>query len=142
MAYFKYKELTKYFYFYKELDIKTLPKYVTDYVHKNEKIIRAYATANDKSIFTTKKMVLFDVSPIGKTKKIFTIPYQFLSILSLQFNKTNAVLLLYANSGTPIKIKFKDMSVEDKTRLRELYTNMCDIIMELETGTEFKYKEE
>ena len=38
MAYIKYKELTKYFNFSKELDIDNLPNYVTDYLKDNEKI--------------------------------------------------------------------------------------------------------
>lgn len=135
MAYFKYKELTKYFYFYKELEIETLPKYVTDYVNKNEKIIRAYATARDKGIFTTKKMVLFDVSVFTNSKRIFVIPYKFISILSIEFSSNNATLLLYANSGTPIKIKYRNMTTEDKTRLRELYTTMCDSIIDLKSDS-------
>ena len=38
MAYVKYKELTKYFNFNKEIEIKELPKYVLDYVNDNENI--------------------------------------------------------------------------------------------------------
>ena len=36
MAYIKYKELTKYFNFSKEIDKDNLPTYVTDYLKKDE----------------------------------------------------------------------------------------------------------
>ena len=45
MAYIKYKELTKYFNFSKELDVGNLPTYVTDYLKKDEVIIKAYKTS-------------------------------------------------------------------------------------------------
>lgn len=129
MAYIKYKELTKYFYFYKELDISTLPKYVFDYVNEEEEVIRAYATAKDRSIFTTKRMILFDIRSFPNKKKIFIIPYKNISISSLQFGKDNATLLLYLISGNPLKIKFINLSPEDKIRLRKLYNYMADTIL-------------
>ena len=55
MAYIKFKELTRYFSFSNEIDIESLPNYVTDYVDKDEKIILAYKTTRDKAIFTNKK---------------------------------------------------------------------------------------
>ena len=44
MAYIKYKELTKYFNFSKEIDAKDLPGYVTAYLDDREKIFKAYKT--------------------------------------------------------------------------------------------------
>ena len=69
MAYVKYKELTKYFNFNKEIEIKELPKYVLDYVNDNEKIYKAYKTKRDKAVFTDKRMILFDVSVLFYSKK-------------------------------------------------------------------------
>lgn len=127
MAYIKYKELTKYFNFYKELEIETLPKYVLDYVNKdNEKILKAYATAKDRSVFTTKRMILFDIAPFTSAKKIFVIPYKYITIYSIQFNNDNATLLMYINGSKPLEIKFRNLDSSGKTRLRELFTYMSD----------------
>jgi hypothetical protein len=60
MAYIKFKELTKSFYFNKEIDIESLPKYVTDYLSEDEKVYRAYQTKRDKAIFTNKSMLLLE----------------------------------------------------------------------------------
>ena len=70
MAYVKYKELTKYFNFNKEIDKDNLPKYVLDYVDDGEVIYKAYKTMSDRGIFTDSRMILFDFKPIGKNKKI------------------------------------------------------------------------
>lgn len=86
MAYIKYKELTKYFNFNKRLDIEELPKYVLDYVDSDEKILSAYKTSRDKSIFTNKRMILFDVTPFTKKKKIHIIPYKQISSATLEFD--------------------------------------------------------
>ena len=40
MAYVKYKELTKYFNFNKQIEKDGLPTYVTDYLKKGEIILR------------------------------------------------------------------------------------------------------
>lgn len=39
MAYMKFKELTKYFDFYKEVPVEELPDYTTEYVRSDEKIL-------------------------------------------------------------------------------------------------------
>lgn len=128
MAYLRYKELTKYFYFYKSLDVGTLPKYVTDYVEEKDKIEYGFATRKDKGIFTTKKIVLFDIAGFMKGKKIITIPYKSISTMSIVFRKTSAVMNIYVDSGYPITLKFRSLSSQDKTRLRLLYTMINDII--------------
>ena len=56
MAYIKYKEITKYFYFSKYLEKSKLPKYVKDYVFDDECILTAYKTSTDHGIFTDKKI--------------------------------------------------------------------------------------
>ena len=129
MAYLKYKEITKYFYFYKEIDKDTLPKYVLDYVDDDEKILCAYATKRDKGLFTDKKILLFDVRGLSLTsKQIHTIPYTSVSSLSILFDVLRASLIFYLDSGYPLVLKFRNMKSEDKTELRELYSKISKII--------------
>ena len=123
MAYLKTKEITKYFYFYKQLDIKELPKYVTDYVDEDEKVLCAYATRRDKGVFTDKKILLFDVKGLSLTsKQIHTIPYNSMSSLSILFDLSRAELIFYLDSGYPL------VKADDKSQLRELYSKISKII--------------
>lgn len=129
MAYMKTKEITKYFYFYKELDIKELPKYVTDYIDSDEKILCAYATRRDKGVFTDKKILLFDVKGLSLTsKQIHTIPYNSVSSLSVMFDLSRAELIFYLDSGYPLVLKFRNMNGEAKGKLRILYSEISKII--------------
>lgn len=129
MAYMKTKEITKYFYFYKELDIKELPKYVTDYIDSDEKILCAYATRRDKGVFTDKKILLFDVKGLSLTsKQIHTIPFNSVSSLSVMFDLSRAELIFYLDSGYPLVLKFRNMNGEAKGKLRVLYSEISKII--------------
>ena len=129
MAYLKTKEITKYFYFYKELEPKELPKYVTDYIDEDEKILCAYKTRRDKGVFTDKKILLFDVKGLSLTsKQIHTIPYNSVSSLAIMFDLTRAALYFYLDSGYPLVLKFRNMKADDKTKLRELYSRISKII--------------
>jgi hypothetical protein len=129
MAYMKTKEITKYFYFYKELDIKELPKYVTDYIDSDEKILCAYATRRDKGVFTDKKILLFDVKGLSLTsKQIHTIPYNSVSSLAILFDLSRAELIFYLDSGYPLVLKFRNMKADDKSQLRNLYSEISKII--------------
>lgn len=128
MAYLKYKELTKYFYFSNKLEIESLPKYVTDYVFEQEKIIAAYKTKRDKGIFTNRKIVLFDVTPISGTKQVHTIPYNSISTIAVLFKDNSAELLIYTDSGYPINLKFIKLNSQDKTELRKLYSQISEQI--------------
>lgn len=129
MAYIKYKEITKYFNFSNVLDKKKLPKYVRDYVFSDEKILAAYKTRTDHGIFTTDKIVLFDnYSLFGIKKQIYAIPYDVISTCSVIFHPKSAELSLFLDCGYPVRIKFIKMSVEDKLRLRILYSAILKII--------------
>jgi len=129
MAYMKTKEITKYFYFYKELDIKELPKYVTDYIDSDEKILCAYATRRDKGVFTDKKILLFDVKGLSLTsKQIHTIPFNSVSSLAVMFDLSRAELIFYLDSGYPLVLKFRNMNGEAKGKLRVLYSEISKII--------------
>jgi hypothetical protein len=106
MAYVKYKELTKYFNFNKEIDKNKLPNYVTDYLKSGEVIIKAYKTKRDKGIFTNERMILFDVNPFTNNKKIHIIPYKSISSCAILFKKISAAILLLFDSGYQLKLNF------------------------------------
>ena len=124
MAYIKYKELTKYFNFNKELSIEKLDKYVTDYINDDEQIYLAYKTSRDKGVFTDKRMILFDCVGIlnfNYTKKIHIIPYQSISTSAILFKLNTASILLSLDSGYQMKLNFIHLKDEDKTKLRKLF---------------------
>ena len=122
MAYVKYKELTKYFNFNKELEIDSLPSYVTDYLDKEEKIYKAYKTNRDKGIFTDKRMILFDVNPLSGSKKVHIIPYKSISSGAILFKFNSGAILLSFDSGYQLKLNFVHLSSTDKTELRKLFS--------------------
>ncbi len=126
MAYMKYKELTKYFNFSKEIDLKDLPNYVTDYLDDKEIIYKAYKTTRDKGIFTNKRMILFDVSPIGNSKKIHILPYESISSGAVLFKFTSGAILLSYDSGYQLKLNFIKMNPEGKTELRKLFSYIME----------------
>lgn len=128
MAYIKYKELTKYFNFNKQISLDLLPKYVTDYVSKDETVYAAYKTFKDKGIFTDKKMILFDLTGIrGLTKKIHVIPYTSISSSAILFKKHSAAILFSFDSGYQMKLNFVKLNAEGKTNLRLLYCKIVGI---------------
>lgn len=129
MAYVKYKELTKYFNFNEEINIDNLPKYVLDYVDKTEKIYKAYKTFRDKSVFTDKRMILFDVNITGTSKKIHIIPYKSISSGAILFHLNKASIFLSFNSGYQIRLNFVHLTAKDKTELRKLYNKIMETVM-------------
>ncbi len=122
MAYIKYKELTKYFNFNKELDIKDLPSYVTDYFKKGEVAIQAYKTSRDKGAFTNERMILFDVNPLDRSKKIHIIPYSSISSGAIRFMLNSASVYFSFDSGYQMELKFVHLNAEGKTELRKLFS--------------------
>lgn len=128
MAYIKYKELTRYFNFQKEVAEVTLPKYVLDYINKEEKILSAFKTKKDYGIFTNKKIVLFDQQSLIGSKEIHTIYYGSISTFSISFRLNLVDMIIYLNSGYPLRLRFVNLSSEDKTKIRILYKEMSDAI--------------
>lgn len=124
MAYIKYKELTKYFNFNKRLEIESLPKYVLDYVDNDEKIIGAYKTSRDKSVFTDKRMILFDVTPLIKKKKVHILPYKSIDTATIEFDIGAAALLISFTSGYQLRLNFVKMDSTSKTELRILFSKI------------------
>ncbi len=110
MAYMKYKEVTKYFYFSKEVSKEGLPNYVKEHLENDETVLIAYKTNRDYGIFTDKKIVLFDKgSTFGIFKQTHTIPYKTISTISITFKPNGAELSLFLNSGYPLRLKFVNM---------------------------------
>ena len=130
MAYIKFKELTRYFSFSNEIDIDTLPIYVTDYVTDNEEVLIAYKTTRDKAIFTNKKVVIFDCYLLKITSKItYVIPYKSISTGAIEFKKTKAKILLTLDSGYQIRWDFVNMGAKEKTNLRKVYSQMMAYVI-------------
>ena len=122
MAYIKYKELTKYFNFNKQLSVEGLPSYVTDYFKKDERPVQAYQTSRDKGVFTNERMILFDVNPLNGSKKIHIIPYSSISSGAIMYERTSASILFSFDSGYQMELKFIRLDAHGKTNLRELFT--------------------
>ena len=62
MAYIKYKELTKYYNFSKEIEEKDIPEYVYSYIEEGEQILIAYSTYDDMFLLTNDKLIVIDTS--------------------------------------------------------------------------------
>ena len=129
MAYIKYKELTKYFNFNKEIDKDDLPTYVTDYLEEKEVVFKAYKTFRDKALFTDKRMILFDVNVTGINKKIHIIPYKSISSGAILFKSNQGAILLSFDSGYQMRLNFVRLDAKAKTELRKLYSKIMNTII-------------
>lgn len=129
MAYIKFKELTHYFNFYKELEVGELPDYVFHYLTDGEEINAVYSTLRDKCIFTDRKIVLFDrKGTFGVTKKIHFFTYNNISSSAILFKKSSVSILLTMDSGYQLKLNYVKMSPEGKKHIRKVYYKMIEKI--------------
>jgi len=129
MAYLKYRDLTRYYNFHTELDINSLPDYVTDYVSNGEEVLAAYADSRNKFVLTDRKIILFDVKGLYKpTKRIYIFPFSSITTTSIRFLAKKVSVLLILDSGHPLKLNFVKMLAEDKTKLRQVYMILIDYI--------------
>ncbi len=126
MAYIKFKELSKYFDFKKEiLSMEELPEYAREYVEEEEKILLAYKNSKDYMVFTNKKMVLFDRDTMAVYyKKIHIIPYHSISTSAINFKPGKVEILLSLDSGYQMHINFIEMNHDKKERLKQVYKIM------------------
>ena len=125
MAYIKFKEMTHYFNFHRELELNKLPGYIHQYILSKEKIIKAYGTKRDKCVFTDEKLILFDVKGIfGKTKKIHIFPYKSISSSAIVFKPKSIYLLFTFSSGYQMRLNYINLTGEDKSELREIFIDM------------------
>lgn len=124
--YIKQKEVTKSFNFTKTLSPKELPKYVNDYVFKEERILIGYKTSRDYGIFTDNKIILFDNDP--NSKQVYVIPYKSVSTVSVVFKKNSGEIMCMLESGSPLRLSFVNMEAEDKLKLRLLYSGVVKLV--------------
>ena len=61
-------------------------------------------------------------------KHIYTIPYNSISSCSVMFFPGRAELILYMDSGYPVRIKFINMKSIDKLRLRLIYNVIMQVV--------------
>ncbi len=126
MAYIKYKELTKYFNFEREINPSDLPKYVTDYVDDREKILMGYKNSRDYAIFTDQRIILFDKTPMTTLKKIHVIPYKSISTSAISYGLSKVEIFLSLDSGYPLKLTFIKMDDSKKVNLKNIYIKMVE----------------
>lgn len=125
MAYIKFKELSKYFDFKKEIIEENLPEYTKEYVESNEKILLAYKNSKDYAVFTDKRMILFDRDTLAVYyKKIHIIPYSSISTSAINFKPGKVELLISFDSGYQIHINFIDMDHYKKENIKKIYKAM------------------
>ena len=81
---FKFKH--KKFNLLKVITKNGLPGYIKHYISDDELIFSAYKTARDYSVFTEKKLVVFDNKKgIKLRKRIYSIYYKAISVLDITF---------------------------------------------------------
>lgn len=122
MAYIKFKELTKYFDFKREVNTNELPEYTLEYVDEEEKIVMAYKNAKDYVVFTNKRLILFDRDTLSLYyKKIHIIPYMSISTSAINFKPGKVELLFSLDSGYQIHLNFIDMHHDKKENIKKVY---------------------
>ena len=122
MAYIKFKELTKYFDFKREVNVDELPDYTKEYVDEGEKIIMAYKNSKDYVLFTNCRMILFDRDALSLYyKKIHIIPYNSISTSAINFKPGKVELLFSLNSGYQVHLNFVDMHHDKKENIKRVY---------------------
>lgn len=125
MAYIKFKELSKYFDFKKEISNEQLPGYAKEYVEDNETILISYKNTKDYAVFTDKKMILFDRDALAVYyKKIHIIPYVSISSSAINYKPGKVELLFSLDSGYQLHLNFVDMNHYKKENIKALYKNI------------------
>ena len=122
MAYIKFKELTKYFDFKREVNINELPEYTLEYVDEEEKVVMAYKNSKDYVVFTDKRLILFDRDAFALYyKKIHIIPYNSISTSAINFKPGKVELLFSLNSSYQVHLNFVDMHHDKKENIKRVY---------------------
>ena len=127
MAYIKFKELSKYFDFKREIDEDDLPDYTKEYVSSKESIIGSYKNSTDYVVFTDKRMIVFDRDALGVAyKKIHMFPYTSISSSAINFKHGKVELLFSFDSGYQLHINFIEMNHLKKEKLKVIYKKMMN----------------
>lgn len=129
MAYIKYKELTKYYNFSRELDLRELPRDVYAYIENGEEILIAYSTNNDMFLLTTFKLIIIDSGGFLSLKqRIHFFPFLSISSTAIEFANGRASIFLSMDSGYQVQLNFVKMTKEDQNKIRSVYMNMVESI--------------
>lgn len=127
MAYIKYKELTKYYNFSKELNIKELPNEVYSYIENGEEILIAYSTFNDMFLLTTYKLIIIDVyGIITKKKRVHFFPFLSISSSAIELSRKKASIFLSMDSGYQVQLNFVNLSNEEQAKIKSVYMSMVE----------------
>ncbi len=127
MAYIKFKELSKYFDFKKEVKKEELPEYVLEYTNADEKVMMGYKNSRDYALFTDKRMILFDRDMLGvHYKKVHIFPYQSISSSAINYKPGKVELLFSFDSGYQLHINFIDMHHNEKENIKKIYIKMMN----------------
>ena len=130
MAYIKFKELTKYFDFKREVNVDELPDYTKEYVDSEEKIVMAYKNSKDFVLFTDKRLILFDRDALALYyKKIHIIPYKSISTSAINFKPGKVELLLSLDSSYQVHLNFVDMHHDKKENIKRVYKMIMKVNM-------------
>jgi hypothetical protein len=122
MAYTKFKPLVSKYYFISQLDIKEIPIYAFDYLDKDEEALFIFVTHKDVSIFTNKKILLFNKSGlINKWKEVLSIPYKSIVTSFVYYGNLTSEIRLTLYNSYPIKLKFLKWSDRKKTEIKKVY---------------------
>jgi len=129
MAYIKYKELTKYYNFSREIEIKDIPEYVYTYIEDEEQILIAYSTYDDMFLLTNNKLIVIDTSGlIFKSQKIHFFPFVRISSTAIEFSRGKAAIHLSMDSGYQLRFYFVKLTKEKETRIISNYNKMLSLI--------------
>lgn len=132
MSYIKFKELSKYFDFKKEIQPESLPDYAKEYVHPKERILLGYKNNKDYAVFTDRKMILFDRDVLAvHYKKIHIFPYSSISTSAINFKPGKVELLFSFDSGYQLHLNFIEMNHDKKETIKVIYKTMMDSKMNL-----------
>lgn len=127
MAYIKFKELSKYFDFKKEVKKEELPEYVLEYTNDDERVMMGYKNSRDYALFTDKRMILFDRDVLGvHYKKIHMFPYQSISSSAICFKPGKVELLFSFDSGYQLHLNFVEMNHDKKETIKKIYNKMMN----------------
>ncbi|MDD3048520.1 MAG: PH domain-containing protein [Bacilli bacterium] len=120
MAFIKFKPLTPKFNFHSILSVKDMPKYVHDYIDKDEKVMFAYNTSKDVAIFTNKQIILFDKNGLfHNIKEISSIPYHSIVTSSVYFGAVTTEIRLTLYNTFPLTLRF--LGSVDKVQIKYTY---------------------
>ena len=129
MAYIKYKELTKYYNFSKEIDIRDIPNDVYSYIENGEQILIAYSTMDDMFLLTNYKLIVIDSSGLlFKKQKIHFFPFVRISSSAIEFSKGKAAIHLSMDSGYQVRLNFVKLSHDGQERIKRVYMKMIETV--------------